>query len=326
MSPKVRARYLCGLTLALSAFICMPAGQVFSQDSTEYENGEDLTDDVSRADLFERIRSETLAEDPSADDTKWFNLWGPFAFPNDAIFDIAEGKKRTDSFFVADISHYTDLAIPLDSFAEKKIRAVYVKASQKKGRDSKFVAFWKALGDLDGAQRVHRGAYHFLSAKFSAADQCKFFSDILDTNKLRATDLPPVVDFEWDIRKVNGPDAWEGMPPKEMVKALVDCLEVVEQQTGRKPIVYTAVSFLNDRHIDKNAYAPLAKYKVWIADYSKKSRASEVPRTLGDMKAPLWQFTDKAKLAVGFSKGFDASIFKGSEDAFYEELDVERFK
>jgi lysozyme len=293
-----------------------------------------LTNQPSRAELFARMRAAELSTDPTAvsDTTHYFNLYGPFRFPNDALYDVSEQKQRQNSIFGIDVSHYTSKNFPIEELKQRQVRFLYMKASQgRRLYDAKFSDFYARTINLPTGSQVHAGAYHFLSSADDGVDQARTFLKILRANgaltsgKLRATDMPPVVDMEWDVAVANGPDRWQGRKPAQIVAQARAFLEEVQRETGRTPMIYTAKAWWTER-IGKAGGAELAAYPLWIADYSRSSRASESPPGLS-ATAPwtLWQFTEAATMALADKASFDASIYKGSADEFYRALGVRAF-
>lgn len=283
---------------------------------------QELTSEPSRTELFELVKAAEINEFPALEKEaeKWFSVYGDFKFPNDAQFDVKENKPRIDSIFGVDISHHTDSSFPLEELYLKEVRYVYLKASQGTGfKDGKFANYWNRLEKVPVAQQVHRGAYHFLSAGIDGKAQAQTFLRVLAANGgLKNTDMPPVLDLEWDKAKSSGPDRWTGIAPKEILANTKAWLEEVEKQTGRKPMIYTARSWWRERMGPEAMFSELKDYPVWIADYSQSSRAFETPKTPANSKWSLWQFTDAAGMQLGYKAKFDANIFKGSEVQFYE--------
>ena len=189
---------------------------------------------------------------------------------------------------------------------------VYVKSSQGTTlRDGKFPEFWSRLGQLTGNARVHRGAYHFLSSAGSGEDQARTFMKVLTDNAgLQATDMPPVLDLEWDIVRQGAPDRWIGQDPDLIIRKVLAWLQFVENATYRTPMVYTARAWWRERIGSENKFSQLDRYKVWIADYSRSSQAVEIPKVPNGAEAALWQFTESAKLAGGFIGAIDANVYK----------------
>lgn len=171
-----------GFTLALAL-----VGTLFTSSfgqSPPALNLTDLTDDASRAQLFQLVIDAAKAETPATPGgPQSFNLWGPFSFPTDATYDLAAGKPRTNSIFGIDISHYTPDGLPFQDLSQWKSAFVYAKATQGTNfKDGKFAGFWSAMDQLTGGARVHRGAYHFLASAVnqSGLDQAKTFVAFLN--------------------------------------------------------------------------------------------------------------------------------------------------
>ncbi|MFD2058190.1 glycoside hydrolase family 25 protein [Mesorhizobium calcicola] len=281
-------------------------------------------EDVSREALFELVKEAAEAEDTGlAAEVQKFSLYGPFLFPTDTTFDVIENTPRKDSIFGIDLSHHNKNGFPFKNLDKRRVKFAFVKATQgKKYIDPMFQYYWEELGKV----KVHRGAYHFLSAGVDAAGQAKAFSDVLQYNgKLKAVDMPPVMDLEWDKAKADAPDRWANVPPKSIIASAKTWLKAVEQRTGRRPMIYTARAWWNERIGSAASFSEFKDYKIWIADYSKSSRGKEIPKVPENAGYALWQFTDSSKLAQGYTGGFDANVFKGTEDEFYMTFGVDKF-
>jgi lysozyme len=292
-----------------------------------------LTDDLSRQDLFEGVRPRLGV--PHGDSrNEVFNLYGLFRFPTDAEYDAIEKKMRANSVFGIDISHHTHPDFPIEKLAVRKVRFLYMKATQGSGfLDPMFAQFWARAGKQLPSGRIHRGAYHFLSsgnpavaAKKSGEDQATTFIKVIKANGgILPTDMPPVVDLEWDKAGKNAPDRWLERKPDEIIVMLTAFLDKVERELGRRPMIYTARQWWRDCAIAESKFAPLKRYPLWIADYSASSRAAENPPLIAGTPWSLWQYTENARMAIGFDAGFDANIFKGSDTQFYQTFGVARF-
>jgi lysozyme len=280
-----------------------------------------LVSEPSRNDLFLRLVPPASPIEPIQD----YNLWGSFKFPIDAIYDRLEGKNRDSSIFGIDISHHTISDIPLELMANFKVKFVYMKSSQGSNFiDGKFANFWRRLDDPK--YRVHRGAYHFLSANVDPEKQAKLFVSILKSvGGLKDTDMPPVVDLEWDVACSSCPDRWSDKEPKQIISSLKIWLSNVESHLGRKPMIYTTNSWWKERIKSDSLFSELDGYPIWIADYSKSNRANENPRVPLNNKWQLWQFSDRAEFETGYERGVDANIFKGSAKQFYEIFSTKSF-
>lgn len=301
-----------------------------------------LKDDLSRQELFKEIQAADEKGDKdaaarAAEATQTFNLVGPFRFPGDTTYDSALNKPRVDSHFGVDISHYTSATFPIEMLRVRNVQFLYMKATQgDRGLDGKFAAFWKRSGDLPNGRQVHRGAYHFLSAcrdtdcaidpaAWGRMQAATFVKVIRANGGLRPTDMPPVVDLEWDRAKSAGPDRWQNRSAKDIATLIDAFLVEVQAQIHRTPMIYTAQSWWTERMKTASLSPTMKTAPLWLADYSKSSRASEDPRTIAGAKWALWQFTNAGAMATGFNGVFDTNIYKGSLPALYQALGVQEF-
>jgi lysozyme len=284
----------------------------------------ELTDEPSRGNLFDRAIEKSRGKEIGPRRGIPINRNGPFTFPRDTV----EKKPGNDAWFGVDVSHYTDVDVPFETFARLKIKYVYCKATQGAGgKDGKFAVFWSRLGQLPRGRQVYRGAYHFLTAADDGDAQAQTFLKVLGENGgLQESDMPPVVDLEWDVTGTNGTDRWADQNPDAIIQSTLKWLQRVEKSTGRVPVLYTARSWWLERIGSEQKFAAFSRYSLWIADYSKSSRAVEIPTVPNGAKWALWQFTNSAKLATKFSAGLDASVFKDSEEHFYQQFGVKPFK
>lgn len=303
----------------------------------------DLTGDLSRQELFAEIRAADARGTPAdakraQESIQTFSLVGPFRFPGDTTYDSALNKPRVNSFFGVDISHYTNSAFPIELLKVRNIQFLYMKATQGAGSlDGKFAAFWARAGKLPRGSQVHRGAYHFLSAcngndctvdpvNWGKRQASTFVKVVKANGGLLATDMPPVVDLEWDKASSAGADRWANRKPKDILLVIDAFTAEVKAQLNRTPMIYTARSWWNERMNGLPMSDTMKRSPLWLADYSKSSRASEIPRTIPGAAWTLWQFTDAGTMASGFNGGFDANIYKGSLPALYATLGVTEFK
>ena len=286
-----------------------------------------LSEDFSRQDLFKEVLPQDAALKKTYED---FAVKNQFNFPTDVSFDEALKKPRENSLFGIDISHHNGANFPIEYLKPNKSIFIYIKASQgAKFLDPRFASNWKRAGEV----KLHRGAYHFLTSGDPGTDaeswgreQAATFIKIIKANGgLLATDMPPAVDVEWDKASASGPDRWSARKPHEIIAMIRAFSDQLEQDLKRKPIIYTAYSWWEPRMGGVENFSDVADHQLWLADYSAKSQASEVPRTINKAAWALWQFTDKARLTSNPGKQFDASIFKGSSADFYKNLGVAEF-
>ena len=131
-----------------------------------------------------------------------------------------------------------------------------------------------------------RGAYHFYNPKTDPNKQAEFF---INTVKLEAGDLPPVLDIEK-----------KGKDMEKLQQDLKLWLKKVENHYGVKPILYASYKF-KTRYLNDSVFN---SYPYWIAHYYVDS-----VRYQGDWK--FWQHTDVGTLP-GIDEKVDLNIFNGS--------------
>lgn len=292
---------------------------------------ENLTNDFSRQELFVKILGSDLSREMEYDT---FAVKKYFKFPTDVSYDSVLNQPRPSSLFGVDISHHNGKNFPIELLAKNKSVFLYMKSSQgTRYVDPEFSGFWQRAGDTERGVKLHRGAYHFLSSGTPADDaetwgrkQAMTFVKIIKANGgLRATDMPPAVDVEWDVDSSTGKDRWQKRKPAEIITMIKAFTAQVEADLGRKPVIYTARAWWKDAVGGENSFAQVADHKLWLADYSNQAQASETPRSINQTKWAIWQFTDAAQLNLGSSKKFDASIYKGPIAEFYTTLGVQEF-
>ncbi len=282
-----------------------------------------LTDDVSRAELFKMVIQAAEKENPTPPDIqKSLEQSGPFKFPVNALTD--GDKPREKSIFGIDISHYTGRNFEFDGLKDQQVRFVYAKATQGLTyKDDLFAGFWSAMDALPADKKVLRGAYHFLSSSGDGAAQADTFLTFVDKNGgFKSTDMPPVVDLEWDVTQSNRTDRWTGHSPDQIIDTTLAWLKRVEEKTGRVPAIYTARAWWRERKIPEASFEKLSHYKIWIADYSRSARATEAPVMINKSAWHLWQFSETARLSKGFDGALDANIYKGSDDQFATDFQI----
>ena len=226
---------------------------------------------------------------------------GPYSFRWKAIYGEPTYPEGYNVRGI-DISHYqTDIKwekLRNASINNDPVRFVIIKATEgQELYDDDFNDNFFRAKEND----FIRGAYHFFVPGVDAAKQARFY---LHQVHLQPGDLPPVLDIEKDGK----------LPKKQLQKDVKKWLDIVEQEYGVKPILYTSYKFkkeiLDDPVFDE--------YPYWIAHYYINKLEYK-----GDWV--MWQHTDCGK--VDGIKGFvDCNIFNGTvkdlEDFTLHEKDV----
>ena len=173
------------------------------------------------------------------------------------------------------------------------ISFIYIKSTEGKTVVNKF--YRKDYRDAK-AHGYRVGTYHFFSTTSSATEQANNF---LKNSWVAQGDFPPVLDvepFPSQIKKMGG---------AEVMWARVRAwLKIVQQKTGRKPVLYISQSFVNK-------YLPLApdikdNYQVWIARYGEYKP---------DVQLLFWQLCPDGKVR-GIHGDVDINVFNGYKKEF----------
>lgn len=152
--------------------------------------------------------------------------------------------------------------------------------------DPEFAINWTGAA----AAGLLRGAYHFYETNDDPTAQAENF---LSAVQLVPGDLPPVVDIE---------STKSGESASQIVRDLQTWLDVVEQATGRVPMIYTNPSYWNSL-----ATSAFGRYPLWIAEYGVQS-----PKLPGGWAGwTFWQFSESGTVA-GVSTTVDLDVFSGS--------------
>jgi len=146
------------------------------------------------------------------------------------------------------------------------------------------------------------GAYHFFQPSVSAARQALAFLRALEM--VEEQNLPPVLDLEATVNTTK--ELFQGM--------VLEWLNIVEDQTGQVPMLYTNTSYydlwLSDPRFDK--------YPLWIANWSDYLTMPSLPFRRSTWE--LWQWTSEGNGgANGVQSAYvDLNRFNGSVIEFSE--------
>jgi GH25 family lysozyme M1 (1,4-beta-N-acetylmuramidase) len=158
--------------------------------------------------------------------------------------------------------------------------------------DSRFYENWR--GAREAGLLV--SAYHVVKPKNTAESQITRLFDVLED---RVPDLPLVLDVELT----------DDQTPAVITGIVRECIQRIEQQAGRKPIIYTGAWFWNPNLLRG---AEWANCDLWIANYGVEN-----PGLPADWTAwRIWQYSDKGSVSGVSSHYTDLDWFNGS----YEDL------
>lgn len=143
-----------------------------------------------------------------------------------------------------------------------------------------------------------RGAYHFFATSTDPHTQA---INYLATVKHESGDFVPVLDFENDGRSHAERD--------KLSENANTWLKVVEEQVGKKPIIYT-------NHLVYNKYIKnkIEGYDIWLADYSMYN-----PKVYDIENLLMWQLSDGGVVS-GISTTVDLNVFYGTDHKFQKYL------
>lgn len=172
------------------------------------------------------------------------------------------------------------------------ISFAYIKVSEGGDHvDDRFYDNW------EGAARagLPRGAYHFMYWCRTASEQAVWFTQAVPQD---ANALPPALDLEWNQTSKTCP----GKIGREEAIAKIDkLLEVMEAHTGKRPIIYTDITFHRD--VLEGRYK---NYEFWL-----RSVAAEPYERFKNRPWTFWQYTATGRVA-GISGNVDRNAFSGS--------------
>ena len=242
-----------------------------------------------------------------------------------------------------DVAHW-EPEIDWMKLRAQEIRFAFIKATQAADYvDNKFLSHWTGAKQAG----ILRGAYHFIDPRVDGRLQAENF---LRTVKLEPGDLPPVLDLE-DLPatptvipkaaagRKSGKDVNTGSRPgkgpatvtraanSQMIACAEVWLRLVEQETGRKPIIYSGPAFLNSRMTDAKGAIPAwaSKYMLWLANY--------LNHPIGDNDLPwqpkgwanwtFWQYSESGMIDGIYNEGrasltaVDLNFFRGTLEELY---------
>lgn len=185
-----------------------------------------------------------------------------------------------------DISHYQG-NVDFEKMQKENIKFVFIKATEgAKYKDEMFENNYKNAQNSG----IFIGAYHFFSAKSSGDKQANNF--IKNVGDLKGK-LPPVVDVE-----VYGSD--DGT--YDIVTELKECLNVLEDYYGAKPIIYTSIKNYKI-YIESN----FESYPLWI-------RSVYFPPCFITKEWTFWQYSDSERKDFydGEEECIDMNVFNGN--------------
>ncbi|WP_166923038.1 glycoside hydrolase family 25 protein [Flavobacterium poyangense] len=195
-----------------------------------------------------------------------------------------------------DISRYQGNEIRFLNKQTNELSFVICKATEGiTYADPNFKSNWSAIR----SKGYVRGAYHFYHCNDDPVEQAANYLEV--TGLISDTDLPPIVDFE-------GVSIDPGINAADIQPNLLQFLTLLQQKTGRKPILYTTNNTAN-KYLTNPEFA---NFYLWIADYSETLTLPTIWESKG---WTLWQKTSGYKL---YNQLNDYDVFNGDANAFSE--------
>jgi lysozyme len=170
---------------------------------------------------------------------------------------------------------------------------VFIKATEGGDHvDERFLENWH------GAKRagIPRGAYHFVFWCRPAHEQVDWFKRNVPADP---DALPPVLDLEWNGHSRKCP---RKVPRDEALAMTRHMLQEMEAHTGKRPIIYTDITFHQDVLVGE-----FDDYPHWL-----RSVAAEPEERYENRRWTLWQWTTTGRVP-GIRGDVDRNSFYGSE-------------
>jgi lysozyme len=152
--------------------------------------------------------------------------------------------------------------------------------------DTRFAANWSAIP----AAGLVRGVYQFFRASQDPTAQANLLISAIGS--LQPEDLPPVADVEVS----------DGVPAATLVENLATWVSVIQQATGRTPIIYTMFGFWNGL---PNT-GQFAAETLWVAEWGVS--CPTLPATWNAWS--VWQSNDAGQVP-GIAGNVDLDQFNG---------------
>jgi len=194
-----------------------------------------------------------------------------------------------------DVSRWQD-DIDWQKVKDAGTRFAFIKATE--GGDHLDPMFRKNWAEAKKAG-VPRGAYHFVYWCRPAKDQIRWFKRHIPRDP---DALPPVLDVEW-----NGESAKCGkkIPREKALAKIREMLKGLQEHTGKKPIIYTDITFHEDV-----LEGQFNDHPYWL-----RSTAAPLHHRYERKQWEFWQFTTTGRVP-GIGGDVDRNAFFGTEHEF----------
>jgi lysozyme len=185
------------------------------------------------------------------------------------------------------------------------VQFVFIKATEGVAyTDSTFVDNWEGAG----ANGLLRGAYCFFHPNQDARQQAERF---VRTIRDQADDgeLPCSIDLE----------VTDGVSNKKTISGVKTWLEEVEQRLGRRPLIYSGVSFLETNFTEQGQPPAWTRdFALWLGWFPKKYVSGMSPlMPRGWPTWTFWQHSGKGRVS-GIEAPVDLDVFNGTTEQLME--------
>ncbi|MGL5138619.1 MAG: GH25 family lysozyme, partial [Beijerinckiaceae bacterium] len=179
-------------------------------------------------------------------------------------------------------------------------RFVFMKATEGGDHyDPRFRENWAGAR----AAGIPAGAYHFVYWCRPAHEQAQWFVQHIP-NARDPLALPPILDVEWNGHSRTCPRKVSRELAIEKMRLM---LRELEAHTGKRPIIYTDVTFHKDV---LEGVTEFDAYPYWI-----RSTAAPPQEKYPGRRWAFWQFTTTGRVP-GITGNVDRNVFYGSEAEF----------
>jgi lysozyme len=191
-----------------------------------------------------------------------------------------------------DVSYYQG-DIDWQAVAADGVKFAITRVNHGGFMDPKFDQNWAAIREMG----MLRGAYQYFNPSGDPVAQAQTFID--KVGPLQPGDLPAVIDVE----------STDGLSPSAIASNVATWLELVEEATGRQPMIYTAGYFWND-NVETDAFND---HPLWTAHYT--NACPYVPDPWAQWT--IWQYTSSGAVA-GISGNVDRNRFNGAIENIHD--------
>jgi lysozyme len=186
--------------------------------------------------------------------------------------------------------------IDWDKVKDAGTRFAFIKATE--GGDHLDPSFRR---NWEGAKQagVPRGAYHFVYWCRPAKDQIRWFRRHIPKDR---DALPPVLDVEWNGHSES---CGKKIPRDKALAKVREMLKALHEHTGKKPIIYTDITFHEDV-----LEGEFNDHPYWL-----RSTAAPLKQRYERKQWEFWQFTATGRVP-GIAGDVDRNAFFGTEHEF----------